>query len=457
MRTVRPRYKHAGTPTAQQASKLQRKLFGNPPKVSDFIPPKNNRFFEWLGRTGLPVVLWWNNYDGINIAKSDLAKIKALGNARTVICSNHSHRHDPIFLFSLSAILKEQFNYIAAREIFDWWPFKLHGYCIQRVGAYSITRGTIDRPSLAMSKKVIAAGQRKLVVFPECEISGSDDRLLPVEPGLAALFLKSAEEVAAKSPDEPLYILPVALKYKYVEDISLTLSNSLTRIENELVARTDEKQITPHVPADVHQSLPDRFNTALRAFVAIIASEFKFGHANWANTEENIDFDSIIEGLIAHCAETLNVKVRATDAPQAVHELRNRLHELTTIDEYISPYRKRLRAERQRYYERLEKIFNTITRLAALKEFRVLSTMSQENLANGIDVLEREMFGKATQKGHRLVYLKVGDPINVMARFQLYKQNKRAEIAWLTAEIDRQLRDMLGIPPLIERKEERAA
>lgn len=378
--------------------------------------------------------LWWNNYDGISIARSDLEKIRQLPTNRTIICSNHSHRHDPIFLFSLSAILKEQFNYIAAREIFDWWIFGLHGYCIQRVGAYSITRGIVDRASIAMSRTLILEGKRKLVVFPECEISGSDDRLLPVEPGLAGLFFRALEDVQEAEPGEPLLVLPVGLKYKYVEDITHTCSNALTRIENALSIQPES------------DDLNERFHDALKAFVAVINFEFRFGHANWANTEQQVDFEPVIVGLLEHAAACIGAQVQTDDAPQAVHALRGQLHEFLEIQEYISPYRRRIHRQRRKYLQHFEALFDTILRIAALKEFPVLSGLSQENLANGIDLLEREMFGKATQKGHRMVYLNVGDPINLLDRFEPYQKNKRREIAWLTEEIDRQLREMLGIP-----------
>jgi 1-acyl-sn-glycerol-3-phosphate acyltransferase len=412
--------------------------------VSDFKPPKNNRFFEWLGRTGLPYVLWWNNYEGVSIAPADIEKLQALDGQRTIICSNHSHRHDPIFLFSLGALLNEQFNFIAAREIFDWWPFALHGYCIQRVGAYSITRGTVDRASLSMSKQLILEGKRKLVVFPECEISGSDDRLLPIEPGLAGLFLKSMEAVQQQYPGEPVNVLPVGLKYKYVQDISRALHNSLTRIENEL--KIDNG----------HLELPDRFNLAVREWVSIIAAEFRMGHSNWARTETIADFDSIIDGLIEYVADCLGAPVNGKDAPQAVHALRNRLNDILKSDDYVSPYRARVHEQRVRYFSRFEDLFNTIIRLAALREFHVLSGISQENLASGIDLLEREMFGKATQKGQRIVYFKVGDAINLTEHYDQFKQNKRVQVDWLTAEIEQQLRVMLGIPQIERRLDEAA-
>lgn len=402
--------------------------------MSDFKPPKNNRFFEWLGRTGLPWVLWWNNYEGISISRADIEKIRALGNERVIICSNHSHRHDPIFLFALAQILREQFNFIAAREIFDWWPFGAHGYCIQRVGAYSITRGTIDRASLSMSKQLIVEGKRKLVVFPECEISGSDDRLLPIEPGLGGLFLKSMEAVQEEHSGAPVYVLPIGLKYRYTQDITPALHNSLTRIENELNIDNG------HLP------LAERFNLAVREWISVIAAEFRMGHADWAKTESIADFDSIIAGLIQHVADCLNTKVDGKDAPQAVHALRNRLNEIRKQPDYVSPYRKQLHAEREQYFARFEKLFTTIIRVAALREFRILSGVSQENLAGGIDLLEREIFGKATQKGQRIVYFKVGDAINLTDRFEAYKKNKRTQVDWLTGELERQLGDMLGIP-----------
>lgn len=383
--------------------------------------------------------MWWNNYDGLHITKSDVEKIKAIPTNRTIICSNHSHRHDAIFLFSLSAILKEQFNYIAAREIFDWWPFGMHGYCIQRVGAYSITRGSVDRASIAMSKKLIVEGKRKLVVFPECEISGSDDMLLPVEPGLASLFYKGLEELKQVGSDEPLFVLPIGLKYKYVSDISQNCGNALTRIENTLGVEALSK------------SLPERFNAALGAYINLLASEYRFGHANWAKAGDRVDFDSAIAALIEYCSDCVGIDPATENAPQAVHTLRNQLRQFLKVDGYVSPYRARIHKERRRYLLHFDCIFDTILRLAALKEFRVLSGMSQENLASGIDLLERELFGKATQKGSRIVYIKAGDPINIADRFNEYQKDKKREVDWLTSEIERQLRDMLGITE-IDRK-----
>lgn len=385
-------------------------------------------------------MLWWNNYEGINISRADIQKINSLQNQRVIICSNHSHRHDPIFLFALAQILREQFNFIAAREIFDWWPFGMHGYCIQRVGAYSVTRGTVDRASLSMSKQLIVEGNRKLVVFPECEISGSDDRLLPIEPGLGALFLKSMEAVQHHDPGAPVYVLPVGLKYRYTQDISATLSNALTRIENAL-------QID-----NTHLPLVERFNLAVREWVSIIASEFRFGHADWAKTETIADFDSIIASLIQHVADCLHTTVQGKDAPRAVHALRNRLTDLFKLPDYISPYRQKVHQRRVEYLGQFENLFNTIIRLAALREFRILSGVSQENLAGGIDLLEREIFGKATQKGQRIVYFKVGDAINLTDRFDAFTKDKRAQVDWLTAEIERQLSEMLGIPDTKHRR-----
>ncbi len=407
--------------------------------MPDFIPPRNNRLVEWLGRASLPFILWWNNYKGIRISQSDIERLASLKDSRVVICSNHSHRHDPIFLFSLSVILREQFNYIAAREIFDWWPFSLHGWCLQHVGAYSITRGAVDRQSIAMTCRVIASGKRKLVVFPECEISGSDDRLLPIEPALAALFYKSLEESQKTSPGEAVYVLPVALQYKYLKDISATLNNSLTRLENAL-------NIERH-----KASLPERFEAAVNAYVAIMATEYRLGHANWANTGQRIDFDSIILGLITHISESTANPIQVKNTRQAVHLLRKKLHEFRHIKGPMSPYRRALHAARTRYVGQFNGLIDTILRIAALKEFNVLSGMSQENLANGIDLLERAMFGKATQKGPRVVHLTVGDPINLFDRYDNYRKNRRSEVDWLTQEIERQLLDMLGIP-LAERQ-----
>lgn len=341
--------------------------------VTDFKAPKTNPLFVAMGDFLCPWTLSWNGYESVEITLDGLEKFRELRGKRAILCPNHSHAHDPFMLWLLSMYIGEDFRYIAAREIFEWWH-GLFGWLLQRGGAYSVSRDGIDRNSLLTTQEIIVKGKNKLVAFPECEISNRYDRLLPVEEGFTSLLLRSMVQVQGKDPGAPVYVVPISLKYLFNQDISKVLNNALVRIENTLGI------------IDRSGSLEKRFLIARR----------KMFHAI--------------------CAE-LNLPISAFDNWKS--------------KEVLSRFDDRAR----------------VSRLNALYSFSDLEMMSQEVLSAGIDLIERELYTRVSQKGKRRVLIDVGDPINLAEHCLQYQVDKRKEAAWLAQEIETQLASMLGVLP----------
>jgi 1-acyl-sn-glycerol-3-phosphate acyltransferase len=302
----------------------------------------------------LPFALWWGYYDGIDIDERSLKALNMLRGKRAFLCPNHSSGHDPGIIYSLEHLMGERFCFVAAREIFDWWHGWL-GWLIQGVGAFSVNRLVADRSMVATVQRLLVSNKRKLVVFPEGDISYRNDSLLPVEDGLAALFLRTACAVQAAVPGEPLYVVPIALVYRYVQDISKNLHNALVRIELTL-------RINDH-----GGTVEERFERA--------------------------------RGLIL---------------------------------QQLPP---RMREHR---------------RARALASF-VDGQHTWETLAAGVDLIERALYTRVTQKGHRRVQVHVGTPIDIGQWLAAYRANRRETARGLAQLIESRLAELLGVQSSAER------
>ena len=142
------------------------------PKPSTFYPPKNNRFLIGLVQMGIKRSIRRKlRVTEIEISDDDLERLRRLKGARCLVTPSHSGGFEPHVIMYLSKLLRDDFNYVAAIELFEQSPVRR--WLMPRLGVYSIVRGAVDRPSFSMTRQLLAAGKR----WPE-EGLGAVDRLL---------------------------------------------------------------------------------------------------------------------------------------------------------------------------------------------------------------------------------------------------------------------------------------
>jgi 1-acyl-sn-glycerol-3-phosphate acyltransferase len=331
--------------------------------VPDFRPPLQNPLVNLLANLFLPFALWWGYYDDIEVDADSQRRLSQLRGKRAIFCPNHSKGHDPGIIYSLREFVQAEFRFPAAREIFDRWHGLL-GWLIQRIGAYSVERAVPDRQAILITVHLLLEGKYQLVVFPEGRVSNRNDCLLPIERGLTRLFLATAATLEAAEPGEALYVVPVGLRYHYVQDISLHLSNALSRIELTL-------GIKEH-----WASLHSRFQRACRLTLERIKEQH---------------------------------------------------------DQPLPALPKQERDKQQPVLAR------TLTSFCGTDQ-------SMETLAWGIDLVERLLYSRVTQKGHRKVSVHIGQPIDVSSYLSLYQYNRRQAAELLACRMEQCLSDLLDIP-----------
>lgn len=398
----------------------------------DFRGPKDNALVINCAKLLLPEILRVKMVDAeIRVTGDGLKRLNELSGKRVMLCPNHSHRHDPEVMFGLSCMAGEEFNFIAAREVFDW-NNGINGWLLQHMGCYSIVRGAVDRESFKTTIKLLAHGKKKLVLFPEGEISKQNDVLLPLESGAAQLSFMALDELHKSKPEEPIFILPVAIKYTYKEDLTHPLNELLNRIEKKL-----------GITLDTTQSLYQRVRNSAEVMLQTLEDEYNCKTA--APTDLNTRINAVKSQALRTMSEFLDIELSATGKHlDWVRILRNTMDDYIFADhENLPPYQKKIhdeKAEKIRgFYRDLDRVVNFI----AIYDGYLTPPATQERMLNVLELMEIEIFGEAKIKGPRLILISIGTPINLLSLYEQYKKKKRAVIEQVSLDISTQLHDMI--------------
>ena len=367
----------------------------------------------------------------VRVLGDGIERFKQLQGKRVMVCPNHSHRHDPEVMFILSCLAGEEFNFIAAREVFDW-NNGMNGWFLQHMGVYSVVRGAVDRESFKMTKHLLVEGKKKLVLFPEGEISRQNDVLLPLESGAAQLSFMAFDELHKKSPDEPMYILPVALKYTYKNDLTPLLTELIGQLELKLGIKSSGET-----------SLYKRVRTASEVVLKTLEEEYDLKPA--ADSELNSRITGLKKHILKTMAEVLHVNLPESGSQlDWVRVLRNTLDDFIYSDEEnLPPYQKKIHEEKSEKIKAFYRDLDRVVRFIAIYDGYLSPPITQERLINVIELIEAEVYGEAKIKGPRLVLITVGKPINLLDYYADYKKSKKATIEKLRSEMSEQLFTML--------------
>lgn len=404
----------------------------------DFRPPKDSKAIIGLAKLAWPLCMKYGlNDTTLKPVDGALDRFRKVSRQRGMICPNHANRHDPLMIFQLSRLVNEDFNYIAAREVFDWMH-GANGWLMQRGGAYSVVRGAADRESFKTTRRIIAEGKKKLVLFPEGEISRQNETVLPLETGAAQMCFWAIEELAKSEngniEDKPVYLLPVALRYTFTKDVRPTLLNRLSDLERQLNLNVDNAKKGAYERMSV---LSERLlNSVEQEFDVKPNSELGMG-------DRVINLRSRI---VQKIAEQLNVSLPPNESQLAwIRTVRNAMDDFMYADHSpMSEYQKRIADEKARIiramYHHLDRVVNFIS----IHQGYLNKCNSQEHFTDLLERLETEVFRRdPTPKGPRIVYMDVADPINMTELYPDYKANKKKTVALVTERMTNHISKMV--------------
>lgn len=333
-------------------------------------------------------------------------------NAGILITPNHSSHADSVALYAASDELGTPFYVMAAWQVFHFAGL-LKRKILRHHGCFSVDREGADLTALRQARTVLEEKPNPLVIFPEGEVYHTNQRVTPFREGPSAIAM-----MAARKADRPIYCVPCAMRYRYVEDPTPELLELMDQLEMAVYWRP--KRDLP---------LPTRIYQLAEAMLALKEIEFCEQTGSGPLPDRIQKLIECILGPIESRCETCGT---GKTVPERVKAVRNcvisKLEELPEV----AP-------ERQAWYDVLDDVFLVIQAYSYPGDY-VGEAPTIERIAETLDKFEEDLLGRetATVRGQRRVTVRFGEPIEVP------KRKGRMTGAELTNLLEQQVQSLLN-------------
>jgi hypothetical protein len=227
---------------------LAREVFQAQPPL-EFIPPNLNLTVLRVVHCLLPAVI--RSRTSIREIQAenvellvDLYQQFQAGKIRFLIAFRHPSVDDPFSVIHLLSrlvpkVARQQnvdlHHPIHAHFIYDrgipLWAGSLMGWLYSQLGGTPIHRGKVDRAGLRSARDLFANGSLPLAAAPEGATNGHNEIVSPLEPGISQLGFWCVEDMLKAGRSEQVYIVPIGIRYQYIDPPWEALDQLLTELE----------------------------------------------------------------------------------------------------------------------------------------------------------------------------------------------------------------------------------
>lgn len=345
------------------------------------------------------------------LSKETLRRLRNIPKgAGVIIVSNHTDEMDIRVLIEGARRGKRRLRFMVNREAFEEMK-GFAGFWLQRIGCFSVERGASDARAREYALNTIKAAREALVMFPEGEIYYLNDEVQAFKTGAVYLGFEALQEMLRLNPRASVYVLPVAVKYRYVEPVAEILKDRLQKLEDVI-------RIKPRTA-----KMQERLNDLTR----YVMKHYKMGDAarnfrmHWTKISEDIGAWRVV--MVAR----LEKKYKEI-WEQPSRQLLDRANSLA------SEIRKRLDGdpnlteEAKKDLRRDLEILKRTVWFAGWSPQYHMEKPSAERLAESIIKLEREILGihRPSALGRRAVDIRAGEPILLNWFLEEYAADSKA-------------------------------
>jgi hypothetical protein len=224
-----------------------------------FIPPNFNPLVARIFKELLPIALrirvrpWLPaGIDRVETANIeilvDLYRQFQAGKIRFLMAFRHPQVDDPLSMayvvtrlvpqsarqqgISLQHPIHSHFLYDRGMTI---WAGDELGWLFSRLGGSPIYRGKkLDWSGMRAARELLLNGRFPLAVAPEGATNGRNTIVSPLEPGVAQLAFWCVEDLLEANRSERVYLVPIALEYRYPNPPWERLDWLLSRLETDV-------------------------------------------------------------------------------------------------------------------------------------------------------------------------------------------------------------------------------
>lgn len=209
-----------------------------------FVAPRPSR--SWIGLTR-PILrrIVRKTLRVVEVRFEEVDRLRKLlaSGARLLIAPNHSDHADALAQFEIAHEVDTLFCYMATHQLFAG-NIGLRKWFLPLWGVFPIDREGSALAALKTARDVLVQKKHPLVVYPEGEVYHTSDRLTPLREGVAAMALTSQKALGTETA---VMIVPVAMKYRYVDPAALLpeLEQQLASLERRFTWRSDPTRSLP--------------------------------------------------------------------------------------------------------------------------------------------------------------------------------------------------------------------
>ena len=334
------------------------------------------------------------------------------GGCGILITPNHASHADCFALYGASDQLGLPFFVMVAWQVFHRSD-ALRRLALRHHGCFSVDREGTDMNAMRTALNVLESAPYPLVIFPEGEVYHQNDRVTPFREGPATLAL-----LAAKKAIRPIFCVPCAMKYRYVQDPLPDLLPLMERLEQSLMWRP-----RPDL------TLPQRIYHLAEGLLALKEVEYS-GKTSSGSLPERIR--ALIEFVLGRLEAQYGLACDGAAIPERVKIVRKYLVERLQNLAQDAP-------ERRGLEEALEDVFLGVQAFSYPGDY-VSQQPTIERIAETLDKFEEDVLGARTAsiRGARRVTVMFGRPIAVVA-----EKGTKAAAAELTSLLEKQVQGLL--------------
>lgn len=362
------------------------------------------------------------------LPEQDAARLRAVSRNASLLCPNHPTPAEGPLMFLVGYKLGLRYLHFAALEVYSKFG-PLGPWMLPGAGCISIRRRVADYAAYQTARVSLGA-RRTLVLFPEGEISGMSDRMLPLERGAVQIAFWGLEELHALHPSEPLCLVPIAIKYLETGDAPRAVRDSLLRLERALGLP----------PADAGRGGLWRLRRVEAAYLATLEADL--GFAGGAPLTGNARWDRLRDALALRAAAGLGVappRPRLT-RPQAARDLLNAWDAAWLAH---GPRGPRKGAAEWARLKTLHKDVVWLNRFMGLEDDYISAWPSLERFGDVLRRIEDQVLGRHRFR-RRVARLRVGEPINLAPFAADYRADRKGTINSVTAVLEARINALLG-------------